>query len=300
MSDWFSNTSSEIPDEMWRAATPMQRQADAAVLWAELTGKHASGCGSHGPSKTKKRLKKMSKKASLPSPAVGALTFGPSRGVGSYYFNRPGKDGLSINEREGKKRLESVQNKLQAAKAEGKQSRVSALESRERRIKKRLARSTKKRENLKKTVARETLGGVGEGALAGSMIRLASAPTPGDAMKQQRLLNAAADIFSSPTKSSLAAGAITAPLLAAQTYRMYRPQKSGISLEEMKARAQMEAVKAYNRESGIDEDTPDPINENMLRRAEERRKNLGRTVATAGALGAALGFGIPRLLQALG
>ena len=42
MSDWFSNPSSKIPDEMWRAPAPMQRQADAVVLWAELTGKHAS------------------------------------------------------------------------------------------------------------------------------------------------------------------------------------------------------------------------------------------------------------------
>ena len=42
MSDWFKNPSSEIPDEMWRAPTPMQRQADAVVMWAELTGKHAS------------------------------------------------------------------------------------------------------------------------------------------------------------------------------------------------------------------------------------------------------------------
>lgn len=42
MSDWFKNPASEIPDEMWRAPTPMQRQADAVVLWAELTGKHAS------------------------------------------------------------------------------------------------------------------------------------------------------------------------------------------------------------------------------------------------------------------
>ena len=42
MSDWFKNSASEIPDEMWRAPTPMQRQADAVVMWAELTGKHAS------------------------------------------------------------------------------------------------------------------------------------------------------------------------------------------------------------------------------------------------------------------
>ena len=40
MSNWFSTSSSEIPDELWRAPTPMQRQADAVVLWAELTGKH--------------------------------------------------------------------------------------------------------------------------------------------------------------------------------------------------------------------------------------------------------------------
>lgn len=42
MSDWFKNSPSEIPDELWRAPAPMQRQVDAAVLWAELTGKHAS------------------------------------------------------------------------------------------------------------------------------------------------------------------------------------------------------------------------------------------------------------------
>lgn len=54
----FSNPSSEIPDEMWRAATPMQRQADAVVLWAELTGKHASNCGNHGPAKPKKKTVK--------------------------------------------------------------------------------------------------------------------------------------------------------------------------------------------------------------------------------------------------
>jgi len=40
MSDFFSNKSSEIPDEIWKAPAPMQRQVDAAVLWAELTGKH--------------------------------------------------------------------------------------------------------------------------------------------------------------------------------------------------------------------------------------------------------------------
>lgn len=54
----FFNPSSEIPDELWRAPTPMQRQADAVVLWAELTGKHASGCGSHGPAKPKKKTVK--------------------------------------------------------------------------------------------------------------------------------------------------------------------------------------------------------------------------------------------------
>ena len=42
MSDWFKNSASEIPDDLWRAPTPMQRQADAVVMWAELTGKHAS------------------------------------------------------------------------------------------------------------------------------------------------------------------------------------------------------------------------------------------------------------------
>jgi len=42
MSDWFKNSASEIPDEMWRAPAPMQRRADAVVMWAELTGKHAS------------------------------------------------------------------------------------------------------------------------------------------------------------------------------------------------------------------------------------------------------------------
>ena len=37
--DLFKNQSSEIPDDMWKAPAPMQRQIDAAVLWAELTGK---------------------------------------------------------------------------------------------------------------------------------------------------------------------------------------------------------------------------------------------------------------------
>ena len=38
--DLFKNTSSDIPDELWKAPAPMQRQVDAAVMWAELTGKN--------------------------------------------------------------------------------------------------------------------------------------------------------------------------------------------------------------------------------------------------------------------
>jgi len=38
--DLFKNPSTNIPDEMWRAPAPVQRQIDAAVMWAELTGKN--------------------------------------------------------------------------------------------------------------------------------------------------------------------------------------------------------------------------------------------------------------------
>ena len=64
MSDWFTNPSSELSDALWRTPTPMQRQADAVVMWAELTGKHASGCGSHGPKKPKKKTEKKASAAS--------------------------------------------------------------------------------------------------------------------------------------------------------------------------------------------------------------------------------------------
>lgn len=59
MSDWFKNPASEIPDEMWRAPTPMQRQADAVVMWAELTGKHASLAEMVGISQAREGLKEL-------------------------------------------------------------------------------------------------------------------------------------------------------------------------------------------------------------------------------------------------
>lgn len=79
MSDWFRNPSSEIPDELWKAPAPMQRQVDAAVMWAELTGKHASA---------KENEKKRDGSRGLKSVALGASLLGTPGAVGGAYLGR--------------------------------------------------------------------------------------------------------------------------------------------------------------------------------------------------------------------
>lgn len=189
MSDWFTNPSSDIPDEMWRAQTPMQRQADAAVLWAELTGKHASGCGSHGPSKPKK--KSHTKKASSagsnarrgfaaargalrgalktrPAEVVRGIARNPevagsaagtvALGTKSYFDNREGKGGISKAER-------SLMGDIASAKATGaKKEKIDKL-------RRKLERAKYRRENLSLIVARDSAIGAGGGALTGFAAR---------------------------------------------------------------------------------------------------------------------------------
>lgn len=166
MSDWFTNPSSEIPDEMWRAATPMQRQADAVVMWAELTGKHASGCGSHGPAKPKK---KTVKKASFEKEArserfvsalhavrnnpelAGAAVGAPVGAAKNYLDYKERKSGISKAEA-------SLRGKLEEARA------MKADKKKIDKIKKRLEAAKSRRENLGKTVAM----GAGIGGTAGA------------------------------------------------------------------------------------------------------------------------------------
>lgn len=177
MSDWFNSSSSQIPDEMWRAPTPLQRQADAVVLWAELTGKHASSCGSHGPSKTKKRL--MKKKASLekvaasntvrrPHPQLerlihtiadhpgkaGAIIGAPIGAGKAYLDHRPSKGGISKAEAK-------LLGDIVAAEASGESTRSVN------KLKKRLESAKARRENLLRTTATgAAIGGVSGAGLA--------------------------------------------------------------------------------------------------------------------------------------
>jgi len=171
MSDWFSNSSSaEIPDEMWKAAAPMQRQADAVVLWAEMTGKHAAHCGSHGPAPKPK--KKTVKKASVEKVArserfvntlhairnnpeiAGAVVGAPIGAAKNYSQYRERKSGISKAEA-------NLRGKIEEARA------MKADKKKIDKLRKKLESAKSRRENIGKTVA--TGAGIGGTAGAGMM-----------------------------------------------------------------------------------------------------------------------------------
>lgn len=74
MSDWFKNSASEIPDDLWRAPTPMQRQADAVVMWAELTGKHASLAEMVGISQAREGLSELGSRGPREHGMLGSVS----------------------------------------------------------------------------------------------------------------------------------------------------------------------------------------------------------------------------------
>jgi len=156
MSDWFKNPSSEIPDEMWRAPTPMQRQADAVVMWAELTGKHASFDG----------IKALRDKEAAWKPGVakairmggdnleltGAALGAPIGGLKAYTDYREGKGGISKAEAS----LKGEIAKAQSQKADKK--KIAKLRQK-------LQTAKSRRENIGATTAK----GVGLGAATGAL-----------------------------------------------------------------------------------------------------------------------------------
>lgn len=165
MSDWFKNDPSEIPDEMWRAATPMQRQADAVVLWAELTGKHASNCGNHGPAKPKKKATK-TKVASAKAqeailtaakhPALVGAAIGAPVGALKEYLDNRSRPG-SVSSREAK---------AVGALAAGKYRKLS--DKKIQALEKRLAKAREEKKSVGKQVLKGAVVGAGAGAAFGA------------------------------------------------------------------------------------------------------------------------------------
>lgn len=144
MSDWFKNPASEIPDEMWRAPTPMQRQADAVVMWAELTGKHASAWKPGA----QKAIRMAGDNIELTGAAIGA----PVGGLKAYADYRKGKGGISKAEAS----LKGEIAKAQSQKADKKQIA---------KLRQKLQTAKARRENIGETTAK----GVGLGAATGAL-----------------------------------------------------------------------------------------------------------------------------------
>lgn len=316
MSDWFKNPSSEISDEMWRTSTPIQRQADAAVLWAELTGKHASGCGSHGPSKPKK--KKISEKtASRPKRVNRRPTFISAGG--------PDVEGNVRDRRMTDKDLEVI------VSATDRDLRMNPL--------KHVARGSLimtapaalvggpafrrpgaliagtalgtgqsyllpvvRRIQAKGEIDRRKSRGAVRDRLAASKAKTAAAPRPQDIGKVRLAFKAAGQALKNPgnivraisRNPELAGAAMASPASAVAAYREFKPGKNGISRAESNVLGQIAAAKAM----GADEKKVGALKK-KLSRAKYLRENYSAVVSgstvVGGLSGAALGRGLRKL-----
>ena len=269
MSDWFKNSPSEIPDDLWRAPAPMQRQVDAAVLWAELTGKHASGCGSHGPAKAKK---KTVKKASAEKLALDPVTGMTAAGIAAVPL------ALYAGSKMGKKKKNplkiasspTLKDRLRGAKLSLTSTPIRKAPPEAMAI----AAAGRRRSPTAKYMTYK-----------GTTYKIASSEKTARNETAVRLLHAIND-------NRVAAGAIAGtPVGMGKAYLDYRPQESGISNAEANLVGRLAELRARG---GASKSEIDSLKRDM-ERAKDRRENLSRTVALGGATGGAMGAGLGAL-----
>ena len=303
----FSNPSSEIPDDLWRAPAPMQRQVDAAVLWAELTGKHASFDGvkafgqtlmlnprsddlekafKHYEKKTGKSRNKMSqrdiynslratgmgKKASAEKLALDPVTGMTAAGIAA----------VPLALYAGSKMMKKKKNPLKIASS-------PTLKDRFRGMKLSLT-STPIRKAPPEAMAIAAAGRRRSPTAKymtykGTTYKIASSEKTARNETAVRLLHAIND-------NRVAAGAIAGtPVGMGKAYLDYRPQESGISNAEARIVGRLAELKARG---GASKSEIDSLKKDMVR-ARDRRENLARTVAFGGATGGAMGAGLGAL-----
>jgi len=266
MSDWFKNPASEIPDEMWRAPAPMQRQADAVVMWAELTGKHASFDGvkafgqtlrlnprsddlenafAHYEKKTGKRRNQMSQRD-----VYNSLR---ATGMGKSAAFKP------LWEQQGVKSWAQEDALMAAIKAEATPARKAKLIQRLRKL---------ESSNL------EGDYGIKSASLAEMVGHKEAAWKPG----VKKAIHMAGDNI------ELTGAAIGAPLGGLKAYTDYREGKGGISKAE--ATLKGEITKAQSQKA--DKKRIAKLRQ-KLQTAKSRRENIGATTAKGIGLGATTG-----------
>lgn len=148
MEDLFANPHSDIPDALWKSASPMERQLAAVEYWAELRGVEKTAASAETLSK---KLRKLLAKEHVPEAIGGTLGLGLGAGT-SLYLSR--KKGDSTAEQLD---LRAERKSLDEKK---RQERGSKLDESLYDIKK---KSADVREKNPKTVA--ALSGLGTGAL---------------------------------------------------------------------------------------------------------------------------------------
>lgn len=294
----FSTSSSEIPDELWRAPTPMQRQADAVVLWAELTGKHA---GLPQPKLSQSALA-TAKPISMAPPGVqrqlaAARKFFPraaysqDRTTGAIYklSSALQKSASGCGSHKPTKPKKKTVKKASAKEAglEGMIYRGDAAEA----IKGRDA-LVKMREQHK---ARASKGGIrgflarrAEKAVGKDIARhdayLSSLKKKAEMIKEGRNQAFVDTLHAIRRNPEISGAALGAPVGAATNYMAYRPTKSGVSRAEASVMGELERARRLN----ASKKTIDRLKK-KLALEEKRRKSLGKTTAVGGALGAGIG-----------
>lgn len=278
----FSNPSSEIPDEMWRAATPMQRQADAVVLWAELTGKHASNCGNHGPAKPKKKATKTKTKLAsyARSAAVGAVLGGATGGGTAAKYSK-------------KDRKKKTLRGAAAGAAIGAAAGLTGAGIRSA-LAGRVADQIKPGPRpgtyavpaglLDKFVAQnravkglQGAGAIGGGVLAGRAASKKSSEKKASAKAQEAILAAAKN-------PALTGAALGAPVGALKEYLDNRSRPGSVSSREAKAVGALAAGKARKLS-----DKEIRALKKSLARAREEKKSVGKQVLKGAVVGAGAG-----------
>lgn len=93
----------------WKTKTAAERQAAAAELWEELTGrKHASA-------EFKSAMSKVASKSEVAGAVIGGLSAGGSAAYQTYKRSKPGDDGSSADERKFRDLLAKEEAKRKAS-----------------------------------------------------------------------------------------------------------------------------------------------------------------------------------------
>ena len=124
--DLFANPHSQIPDELWKTPSPIERQLAAVEYWSELTHPEKTA-SSPVDGRTYARLKDL---VLSPSFRVGApaATTGTAGLLSSLYYGAKDDSGLSRSQREAANRLRNLEME-EAATGESRDLKRRLLEA---------------------------------------------------------------------------------------------------------------------------------------------------------------------------